>query len=69
MNENILVVAMISCHFWLYMGPVVATFNLTLFLATDRSANFKWPTELGDELFGLRAMKGVIRLNREHILS
>ena len=36
LNENILVVAMISCRFWLYMGPVVATFYLTNFLATDR---------------------------------
>ena len=36
MNENILVVAMMSCRFWLYMGPVVATFYLTNFLATDR---------------------------------
>ncbi len=36
MHENILVVAMISCRFWLYMGPVVATFYLTNFLATDR---------------------------------
>ena len=36
LNGSILVVAMISSRFWLYMGPVVATFYLTNFLATDR---------------------------------
>ena len=36
LNESVLVVAIISCRFWLYMGPVVANFFLTFFLATDR---------------------------------
>ena len=41
LNENIQVFAMISCRFWLYMGPVVATFYLTNFLATDRKLYHK----------------------------
>ena len=36
LNESILVVAIISYRFWLYIGPVVANFFLTFFLSTDR---------------------------------
>ena len=38
LNENILVITIVLCSFWLCKGPVVATFYLTTyyFLATDR---------------------------------
>ena len=54
---------MISCRFRLYMSPVVATFYLTNFLATDRSKDgFHWSScssqEYNDSYEFFQSLKG-----------
>ena len=68
--KTLLVVATISCRFWLYMGPVVATFYLTnWFLATDRMSKWNQKTWVYSSYLYRKAMNQFLFRNTESYLS